>query len=105
MPTITDLTGTTWLITDSPSFWTAHYYINFTSNNQSFVAFVFDSEDYEYGYGIFYCNGGVYDAFDDRLYSWVNEAYRTILVFISATCMYRGLLLSFLINLWYSAEQ
>jgi len=85
---ITDLTGTKWLINEAPeNAWGEPYNISFTSNSQNFVALFADPDDlYGSGRGLKYfvttpqtgSSNNFEHAYNSRTSTWSNQAYRTI---------------------------
>lgn len=73
---ITDLTGTKWVIKETPNVNLVYdFQLDFISNGTNFETFALDADDSYHGYGLFY--DSVY-AYGLKNTTWQNQAYRII---------------------------
>lgn len=76
---VSDLTGTTWVINNIPALYFYEFHVNFTSNNQSFDYLILDIDNYI----IQYYNSSEDEAanvYDDTNHTWKDNAYKTITI-------------------------
>lgn len=74
--TITDLTGSSWMLNYYPTYRTFEYNINFTSNNESYVKILFEFDYLRYQDS----NGNKYSVYEDGV-GWDYAEYRTINIY------------------------